>query len=143
MNRADLSLLLVVMCLAGCSDGYGELGLVDVTGKVTLDGQPLAGALVRFEVSSGGAGAEGKTDAEGKYRLMYDSKHPGCPPGPKMVRITLANVDVEGADPDAAPVEEGAVQPESLPAIYNRRSNLKADVSPSNREFSFDLKSKP
>jgi hypothetical protein len=138
-----LSFGLLLLCLVGCDDGgYGALGLVEVTGRVALDGSPLPNAKVRFE-DDNGAGSEGTTDADGQYRLMYDSEHPGCTPGQKIVRITLANVNEEGADPDAAAGGEGGQVAEALPAIYNRQSTLQADVSPANRNFDFELKSKP
>ncbi len=137
---------IIPLLLAGCAaaDGYAELGLVNVTGEVTLDGSPLAGARVVFE-SEGGGGSEGVTDSAGKFRLLYDSEHPGCTPGLKKVRITLASANEEGADPDAAAggSAEGASAIESIPAIYNRDSGLKAEVSATQREFKFGLKSRP
>jgi hypothetical protein len=124
--------------LAGCGqgDGYSKLNLVEVTGKVTLDGAPLANARVRFEASDG-TGAEGITDASGNYRLMHDSEHAGCTPGAKTVRITSGAALEEGADPETAAASE------KIPAAYNSQSTLKADVSESNKTFDFDLQSKP
>jgi len=126
--------------LTGCKpDGYAELGLVGVTGKVTLDGQPLAGANVVFE-SPDKRTARGLTDAEGKYALMYDSETPGALPGPKVVRITIADVGVEGGGAGEGSAFTGK---ERLPARYNRQSKLTADVSASQKTFDFELKSAP
>ena len=134
------ALVMAVWCLthAGCGGGagYDQLNLVEVTGKVTLDGSPLANARIRFE-GTDGLSAEAVTDAAGSYRLMYDSEHAGCTPGAKTVRITTADANVEGADPDAATTGE------KIPAAYNRESALKADVSAANKQFDFDVKSKP
>ena len=137
-------LLLLVVCatflLTGCqSDGYAELGLVEVSGKVTLDGQPLPNANVVFESADKGT-ASGVTDGSGNYSLMYDSETPGVTPGPKIVRITTANVGVEGggAAEGAAPAGK-----ERLPAKYNVQSELKADVSAGKKTFDFELKSTP
>jgi hypothetical protein len=130
---------IVTLVLSGCAkDGYSELGLVEVTGTVTLDGQPLPGAKVSFEGDDKRT-AIGITNANGKYDLMYDSETRGTMPGPKTVRITTADVDVEGggAGEGTAPVKE------SIPARYNQKSELKADVSSANRTFDFDLKSTP
>jgi hypothetical protein len=138
---AGAVLLAAVFC--GCGrDGYAELGLVDVQGTVTLDGQPLPGAKVSFEGPDKRA-AIGVTDESGKYRLMYDSQTPGATPGPKTVRITTGDVDVEGggAGEGAAPVKE------KLPARYNRSSELKVEVSAgggsTGQMHNFDLKSSP
>ena len=136
--RLALWLAWGLLLLAGCEKkaDYDSLKLVDVSGKITLDGQPLAGATVRFE-GPPLLFSEGVTDAEGNYRLMYDSNQAGCTPGEKTVRITSAGALEEGADPDSAPAAD------SIPATYNNQSTLKADVSESNKTFDFDLKSKP
>jgi len=141
MSRCSLLVLLSgLLFLAGCKpDGYAELGLVAVTGKVTLDGQPLPSANVAFE-SPDKRLATGVTDAEGKYALMYDSETPGALPGPKVVRITVADVGVEGGGGAEGAASAGK---ERIPARYNRQSELQADVSPSQKTFDFDLKSAP
>ncbi len=41
-----------------------------VFGKVTLDGQPLAGVIVNYQPESGRA-ATAETDAQGNYDLIY------------------------------------------------------------------------
>ncbi|WP_425615645.1 carboxypeptidase regulatory-like domain-containing protein [Anatilimnocola sp. NA78] len=138
--------VLAAVVLAGCrSEGphYGELGLVDVTGNVTMDGQPLAGVTVRFE-GPPNRFADGKTDAAGNYRLMYDSNQAGCMPGEKIVRILTSGG--EGSD-EGGPIEgpDGKVvaPPSSIPAAYNSASQLTANVSSSSKSFDFALKSKP
>ena len=56
------------LLLAGCSHplatDYSKLGLVDVSGRVTLDGDPLAGATVLFEADDQ-TYSYGRTDASG------------------------------------------------------------------------------
>jgi hypothetical protein len=130
---------LLALALVGCGhDGYAELQLVPVSGTVTLDAKPLAGAKVIFEGEDKRL-ATGTTDSSGHYTLMYDSQTPGATPGAKTVRITQADHEVEGggAAEGAAPVKE------SIPPRYNSRSELKADVSAANHSFNFDLKSNP
>ena len=41
-----------------------------VLGKVTLDGQPLAGVIINFQPESGRA-STAETDAQGNYDLVY------------------------------------------------------------------------
>lgn len=129
-----------LLASAGCGGGLDELGLVKVTGKVTLDGQPLANARVSFE-GEDKRSAQGVTDSGGNYVLMYDDAHAGATPGQKIVRITQAQTSGE-ADPDAPTTGEGAVA-EPLPERYNRKSELTADVAPDKRQFDFQLKTKP
>jgi hypothetical protein len=140
-------IVLAAFMLAGCESptDYSSLELVDVTGKVTMDGQPLAGATVRFE-GPPNRFADGMTDAAGQYRLMYDSNQPGCMPGEKIVRIvrgSLGEGSDEGGseeDPDRPVAASGT---KDIPAAYNSQSTLKANVSSSNKTFNFDLKSQP
>ncbi len=140
-------IVLAAFMLAGCESptDYSSLELVDVTGKVTMDGQPLAGATVRFE-GPPNRFADGMTDAAGQYRLMYDSNQPGCMPGEKVVRIVQGSLG-EGSDegggeegPDGRVVAPAA---QSVPAAYNSQSTLKANVAASDTTFDFDLKSQP
>ncbi|HEY2412610.1 MAG TPA: carboxypeptidase regulatory-like domain-containing protein [Pirellulaceae bacterium] len=129
---------LALFSLPGCGkSGYAELGLVDVSGAVTLDNKPLAGAKVAFE-GDDKRSAIGTTDSSGKYALMYDSQTRGTTPGAKIVRITTAEVGEGGGAAEGAVVAK-----ESLPARYNQKSELKADVSAANKTFNFDLKSAP
>lgn len=128
-----------LLLFAGCGqhDGYAELGLVEVSGTVTLDGNPLANAKVNFEGDDKRT-ATGTTDAAGKYALMYDSQTRGTTPGPKIVRITTVEVGEGGGAAEGA-----AVAKEILPARFNQKSELKADVSASNKTLNFELKSAP
>jgi hypothetical protein len=139
--RAWVSLL-GLLVVSGCSSeaDYSSLNLVEVTGKVTLDGSPLAGARVAFHGTDGHT-PMGTTDDAGMYRLMYDSSHPGCTPGEKVVRITKGGSE-EGADSEGT-TDEGAPISDSIPAKYNRNSTLTAKVSPESRTFNWDLSSAP
>jgi hypothetical protein len=134
-----LTIGLLAAAALGCTkDGYSELGLVPVAGKITLDGKPLANAKVVFE-GDDTRSAIGTTDASGQYKVMYDSQTAGATPGAKIVRITTADVGEEGGG-----ASEGAtVAKESVPARYNVQSELKADVSAGKKTYDFELKSSP
>jgi uncharacterized membrane protein len=63
------SLLAVPLFLVGCTKGE-KVATIPVTGLVTLDGQPVAGAAVSFSPSSKtGLAAVGTTDASGRFKL--------------------------------------------------------------------------
>jgi hypothetical protein len=65
------------------------VGAVPVTGTVTLDGQPVAGANVSFSPTSGGGkAAVGTTDASGKFTLTTMKSGDGAVPGAYLVTIT-------------------------------------------------------
>jgi hypothetical protein len=61
--------VLAVLAFAGCNAGGPALN--KVTGTVTLDGTPLAGATVTFQPVAGGTGkpATGVADASGVYTV--------------------------------------------------------------------------
>jgi hypothetical protein len=133
--------------VAGCTvyprADYRSLGLVEVSGIVTLDGQPLVGALVTFE-SPDRTFCYGTTDGKGRYRLMLNSEKSGVIPGEKRVRIRAAAPRDEADawdedDPEAGP---GAARPEeAVPECYNRNSQLQVTVTGSDSAFNFDLTS--
>ena len=117
-----------VLFVSGCGGGPS---LGEVSGKVTLDGQPLAGALVEFQPSEG-RGSIGSTDAQGVYKLSYTEDSQGAALGKHTVRITMANDDEDQKKPGAG----------TIPARYNSKSELSADVKSGSNEFNFDLESK-
>lgn len=146
---ASLGLLLLIT--SGCSTvpatDYGKLGLVEVSGTITLDGQPLADAVVTFEDPTSGQFSFGKTNSSGVYELQLDSEMWGVVPGPKLVRISTTrkilglNSDEEGGSEEG---EEGPAAPrvvEAVPEKYNTKSELQVTVSESETTFDFDLKS--
>lgn len=152
---SGLSFLALVTAAAGCGSAgadYSQLELLAVSGRVTLEGQPLAGAVVTFE-SPDGQFSYGLTDADGNYSLRLDSVKTGATPGPKTVRISTSrrilglNAD-EGAQ--GGEVGEGnwetPVSPstpvERLPARYHQTSELKAEVGPGKTTFDFALQTK-
>lgn len=82
VSRGALSVL-TLMALAGCNNNPANYpDTAPVTGTVTVDGQPLAGASLTF-VPASGRPSSGTTDSSGKYWLRYTgaiegtSKHDG------------------------------------------------------------------
>jgi len=70
--------------LTGCGGG-----LPSVTGVVTMDGQPLEGAVVMFTpAGTAGQVATGVTDSSGKFSMGTDKQENGVRPGKYRVTIT-------------------------------------------------------
>jgi len=136
-DSAQVALVLLAPLVAGCAQGrsadYGQLDLVEVSGRITLDGVPLGNARVEFE-NEDLTTSYGITNRLGEYHLMFNSEQSGCLPGPKIVRIRMNASVAELEDPDAI-VEEGVM----IPAAYNSQSKLSANVTPTDRVFNFDL----
>ena len=131
VRRAAAGWVIAVAALlaAGCGGGGAgdqpELG--QVSGVVTLDGQPLPNATVEFSPEQGRPSI-GKTDEEGHYELQYTQDETGAKIGPHKVRIRTFDY----ATPDAA---------ERVPAKYNEQTELTADVTPGSNTIPFELES--
>jgi len=74
-----VALLGLAMVAMGCAD---DGGMKQVTGTVTLDGQPTEGIDVIFvPVEGGRTNSIARTDLEGRFSLNYTSQHAGAMPG--------------------------------------------------------------
>jgi len=134
--QALVSWVLVMVLMAGCSGRRSDLA--DVSGLVTLDGEPLPMATVVFQPDSAGPASYGLTDQQGRYTAMYDVGISGAVVGMHTVKIST----FQEKDPDAEPPIAAA--PEILPARYNKTSELRAEVTDSGvNEINFPLESKP
>ncbi len=107
--------------LAGCGSSY-DVG--KVSGTVTLDGEPLAGAVVTFSPTKGGAPSFGRTDASGKYTLQYTRDTAGAEIGEHSVSVSTHT----SGDPDADPPLPAS--PEKVPTKYNVDTQLTKTVEP-------------
>ena len=109
-------LCVAILGLAGCggSDGFQ---LAPVSGTITLDGQPLAGATVSFQPAGGGAtvgpGSGAVTDASGKYELKTAEAKPrsGAAVGAHVVRITGVQEQRDAGDDTQRPMAKDPVPP--------------------------------
>lgn len=149
--RIAAGMILAAALSAGCESqpeaNYDYLGLVKVTGTVKLDGTPLPNATVKFE-SEDGQFSFGKTDANGKYSLQFDSEKQGTTPGVKTVRISTSaeaigeegGLERGGEESEEASESAGPKPDERVPAKYNTESELKRTVEPGQEQtFDFDL----
>jgi hypothetical protein len=135
---------LIALAAAGCGTGgrgpdYSGVELVEVTGRVTLDGEPLAGAELLF-IATDGCWSSGLTDQDGRYRLRYDSNRFGTPPGPKLVRIHARPVMIDAAgEAQEAERLDDSLPRDPLPARYNSQSTLSAEISGPTADLNFAL----
>lgn len=148
--RRFLTTFLSVSLLAGCGGpptaDYSGLNLVNVSGTVKLDGQPLPSAVVTFDQPDGQF-SYGMTDSNGSYSLQIDSHQKGVTPGEKIVRISttrkiLGLNATEGGEGDPANAKPKDSAGEKVPAKYNKASELKVTVAPDKAQHDFDLTSK-
>jgi hypothetical protein len=122
---------LCVVVLMGCGEKLPNHK--PVTGSVSFQGKPLAAAHVRFipiETTTG-VGGHAKTDAEGKYRVVYAQGGNGLPPG--KYKITVSQMLMPDGSPgpeNVSPIESPAR--EMLPQHYSQElaSRLTKEVPP-------------
>lgn len=122
-----------IFSLAGCGGAdLPELG--EVTGTVTLNGQPVEGALVEF-IPDSGRPSSGVTDAEGVYTLTYTAEASGAVTGTHTVNITTARAQ-QGGEGDEPLVE---ARPETIPQAYNDETTLSVEVEAGSNTHDFVL----
>jgi hypothetical protein len=139
--RACLLSVALALLVAGCGRAYKT---APVSGRVKLDGRPLANATVQFVPVTGADQQEpppssvGTTDKDGRYELVFsnDANTKGAVVGKHKVIITLG---AESASGDTVPTFH-----KQLPEQYNRRTTLECEVPPGGRDDANfdDLRSK-
>jgi len=150
---------LVAVFLTGCgSDGGGSSGppVYPVKGVVKLNGQPVVGADIVFNLKDGSGSSFGRTDGSGSYQLTTRRSNDGAVPGDYLVSISKADeapaID-EATIPQDSPnynpfVGKGVAtrpKPKSgFPAQYgdSKTSGLTARVLEEKTTIDFDLNAK-
>jgi hypothetical protein len=134
----------VLFCVIGC----GGPSFVPVSGKVTLDDKPLAGATVGFyplNVKSAETPLTsiGRTNDKGEYALKaVMAKKSGAIAGKHRVSITV-EPDLTGSDLPANKLPKPGRPPKLLPIYQGESSQLSCDVpSGGKTDADFALKSK-
>jgi hypothetical protein len=127
--RARLLFGAALLLAFGCGSG-GKFA--PVSGRVTLDGQPLAGAVVSFQPiapegqSEAAPGSSGKTNERGEYTLKGVNGKDGAWVGKHTVRITLVQEQVGSSD--ERPPRGGWPQKDKVPSRYNNESKETFEV---------------
>lgn len=129
--------LLLVVCplLFGCGGGP-PLG--QVSGKVTIGGNPVPEATVTFQPVGSGRPSSAITNESGEYSLKYTADLDGALVGEHIVDISTAKVYEPIMDES-----ERKVIPEKFPETFNVDSELKVEVKPGSNVFNFDPEQNP
>lgn len=136
MSRFSCSVALVVLVSACGGPPSDQPDLSPVEGVVTLDGEPVESASISFQPTDGRRGAQGRTDANGRYELYY-IRDKGCPIGDCTVAISTFG-DVLDEFGGVA-----GVNPEKIPSAYRgQNTTLTANVKAGeDNTINFDLDS--
>jgi hypothetical protein len=133
--------LLCLIAAAGCSGR----NTAPVSGRVTLDGKPLAAATVIFQPESDqlnpGPGSHGRTDDKGDYSLQLMS---GDAKGALLGKHKVSITAYEGGHEVPSSGSDIVFRKALLPAEYNSDTKLTFDVRPEGTtSANFDLKTMP
>jgi hypothetical protein len=116
--------MLLLAVVVGCDTGGAEVA--PVSGRVTLDGRALASADVSFQPDGAQRASSGRTDADGRYQLMFKRGQPGALVGEHTVRISISRELVRN--------------PPQIPARYDTQSELRREVKAGeDNVFDFEL----
>lgn len=141
------SLILGLMAtFVGCAPS-DQPDLGQVTGRITLDDQPLVGVGVVFQPENGRP-ARGQTDQEGNYELTYIRNTKGAKVGKNRVEIAPSeegeseSEDSQSDESAGSPARKPSKSGKPLvPPRYNIKSELSAEVKPGKNTFNFSLES--
>jgi hypothetical protein len=147
-------IFVVLMCiitalLSSCNPATKKAPMNYVEGTVTLDGAPVSGVSIRFtpKDSSGGVGAAGFSDKNGKYKLtsMTGDSGKGTLPGEYLVTVTKYEfTDLAKPKFDAGSQTESLTQKSKnvLPEIYRfpKTTPLTVTVKQGNNNIDILLK---
>jgi hypothetical protein len=124
--------------LAGCSSGPA---LTTISGTVTLDNVPLAGAVVRFipQGNTQGHGGIGKTNADGKYEITaIRLNRKGLQTGEYKVVVTRVTLpDGKPLPPNVGPADTAHV--ENVPEPYCKLDQTPLNVTVAAEAVMFDI----
>jgi len=156
VSRLQFVCLILLALLVGCNNKPTRDGpqLIEVTGVVLLDGDPVEGAHVTFSPEAGGPAAFAVSDRRGRYELRTFDPGDGAVPG--KYAISVRKEVVEGgmefdspAAKEAYIEQHGKAPPERktvsvLPEKYSSKktSGLSAEITlASKNRFDLDLTS--
>jgi hypothetical protein len=137
--------ILVAGCFGfGCSGAGDELPRQAVSGTVSLDGEPLKKGTIRFIPATQGnqsASVEGGAMIEsGGFSIPRDPA--GLVPGSYQVAIYGGGSAASGRDAKGPVTGGPSPKKESIPAKYNAKSTLTAEVKKGDaNNFKFEMTS--
>lgn len=130
--------LLPLLALIGCGSSGPEL--VEVSGTVTLNGQPAPGVVLTFiPEATGGSPSYGKTDARGYYQLMFTATRYGALPGKHRVELHTTRLSPDELSEMRAAGEEVPEQQVEIPRQYLQPGALTAEVVSDDQPVDFAL----
>jgi hypothetical protein len=135
---AVCSVFLAAVALAGCSDPYA--GRQEITGAVTLAGQPLKAGTITFFPLDGQGTQSGSGIADGTYKVPRQT---GLKPGKYRIEITAGDGKTSVTNPEEAGGPGGSrniVSVDMVPEDWNTKSKREITVTSAGpNKFDFEI----
>lgn len=97
VHFANICLLTALSVLTGCGSGDDGPKLTNVTGTVTIDGEPATSGTVAFAPVDGlGNTATGTVDSDGQFEMSTHRPGDGVAPGKYKVGISIVDTPAHG-----------------------------------------------
>lgn len=136
----SLCVLLALATFVGCGPGYT---VVPASGKITLDGKPLANATIitqpigTKENTEPGPGSIAETDADGFFKLAFQhEERDGAVPGDHRIKI------VENGEKRASSDDSAEMVRSKVPLDYQEGKETYTIPAEGTDAMNFDLESK-
>ena len=144
--RSAMFALALGSLAAGCSQPLDDLPRVPVAGTVTLDGQPMPEGVIQF-FPAGDAKQERTAGANGEIKDGHFAIAREDGPVAGNYRVSISHVEVKDVavkgQNKSIPSRNKKFGPEKIPARYNAKSELKADIGPKGADdLKYELQSK-
>jgi hypothetical protein len=124
----SLPCLLLIAGLAGCGGGTG-IPTGDVSGTITINGEPVQGVTVKFVPDAKMRYSIGETDARGRYSADFVRSQSG---------VVLGGCTVEFS------IFRGDSMQNHLPAEFNsnppEHDEFRLDITKKGQKFDYDIK---
>ncbi|BBO33819.1 hypothetical protein [Lacipirellula parvula] len=124
---------IVLGCAIGCGSQDPNRG--EVTGIVTVNGQPAVTGAVAFSPVDGQSPTSGGKIIDGKYTVTAST-------GTSRVAIRVPKVVGKRKLYNTPDSPEQPLMAETLPPEYNDRTTLTLEVKPGDNEHNFELQTK-
>jgi hypothetical protein len=142
MTKAWAIVCLALLCVlaSGCTGrGYSGARRFRLSGKVTVDGQPMQMGVISFIPQDKSGRVSGAPVESGAYSVPEEN---GPTAGVYEVRVSwnkLTGKKIPNPSDKGYTIDQMV---EGLPAKYREQSELTAEVSPKQTRFNFELKTK-
>lgn len=137
--------LAVCLVVAGCGGGVSDKPTMGkVSGVVTLEGKPVAGATIEFNPDNSrattGPRSSAVTDADGKFTLMGPGAEEGAVVG--FHKVTITCPPKPGENSSSIDTSKAPTTPCSVPEKFGKidTTDVSKEVMAGKNEFAIDLK---